>query len=182
MNRRDESALRGQEMDPAQALRKLLRLDLADLYRHQSFVEAPNLAQLPIAPLRGDAIRRHEPDHGIGAANEIGQLVLPLLAIGQVAPVDRDLKIFAFKRGDKRVGRSHVAARIGNEKLEPVAHKWTPVGGPPGPVSGWKRGASTLLIPRSRPHVSFGQRDCVSTNEAVLVRPPLATCNPATRA
>jgi hypothetical protein len=53
-----------------------------------------------------------------GSANEISALVRLATAEFPPRPCDRDLETFAFERHDECVGRSHVAARIGNKQFE----------------------------------------------------------------
>ena len=89
-------------------------------HRHHPLRQSADFAELPVAPFRPDRVGRHQPHHGVAGRDEMTELGLPLLAIGQVAPVDDHLEAVAFERHHHRVGGRHVGARVGQEDLQPI--------------------------------------------------------------
>ena len=92
----------GQDLDPAQALGQRFRRDPLDRYRNEALVQPLDFAELPAAPARLHRLLADQPHDGVGALDEVGELVLPLLAIRQVAAVDGDVEPFRLERGDER--------------------------------------------------------------------------------
>src|SRR5262249_55202718 len=101
-------------------LRQLARRDGTDAYGYEALLEPADLAQLPVDPLGFNAIGRDEPYDRVAGANEIGELLLPFFAVGQVASVDRDVEVVSLQGPDKRLRRGQVAAGVRNEQLELV--------------------------------------------------------------
>src|SRR5436190_1684238 len=102
-------------MSPAELFREGLDCNRADRNWKKAFSQLRDLGQLPLAPLRCNRMGTDQEQHGIGIADEVGKLTLPLLAVGEVAAVDNDFEALPLQRGCQFVGCGQVAPGVGDE-------------------------------------------------------------------
>src|SRR5437667_6377117 len=105
-------------MSPAELFREVFDCNRADRKWKEAFAQLRDLGQLPLAPLRCNRMGTDQEQHGIGIADEVGKLALPLLAVREVAPVDNDFKALPLQRRCQSVGCVHVAPGVGDEYAE----------------------------------------------------------------
>ena len=113
-----EGPCRGQKVDFADCLRQIRDCHRFNHQRHEALVRGLDLAKLPIAGLGGNEGRTHQRNHRVRARYEIGQFLEPLLAVGQVAPVDGDLEALAVERLHQPVRDLHVAPGVGDKHTD----------------------------------------------------------------
>ena len=118
-----EDAFRRQQLDASEHLRQPVRRHNIDDHGDEPLVQAQDFAELPAAPARLHRRRADQPDDRIGGADEVGELLLPLLAEGKIAAIDGDVEAGDLQGGDELVGDRYLAARIRDENLQTVVRR-----------------------------------------------------------
>ncbi len=102
-------------MDLADRLRALFERNHLDRDRNDPLVERANLTELPVAPLGANRVGAHKPDHGVGGTDEVGEFLLPFLAVRKIPTIDGDGKALPLERGDQPFGNLEVPPGVGQE-------------------------------------------------------------------